>query len=96
MKQRIKAFFAGGILALALFGPVVAGPFKDGQVAYSRGDYATAMSLWRPLAEQGDAPAQTALAGCTSRATACGRTMRRPSSGSAGALARETQTRRTT
>ena len=31
VKQRIKAFLAGGLLALALFGVVVAGPFGDGQ-----------------------------------------------------------------
>jgi hypothetical protein len=28
-------------------------PFEDGVAAYERGDYATAMRLWRPLAEQG-------------------------------------------
>ena len=32
--------------------------FEDGPSAYERGDYAQAMNLWRPLAEQGDAPAQ--------------------------------------
>ena len=38
--------------------PVNAGPFEDGQAAYGRGDYATAMRLWRPLAEQGYANAE--------------------------------------
>jgi uncharacterized protein len=32
--------------------------FKAGMDAYHRGDYATAMREWRPLAEQGDANAQ--------------------------------------
>ena len=32
--------------------------FQDGLDAYDRGDYATALTEWRPLAEQGDANAQ--------------------------------------
>ena len=36
-------------------------PFKDGMDAYQRGDYATAMRLWRPLADQGNAAAQLYL-----------------------------------
>lgn len=35
-----------------------AGPFEDGVVAYERQDYATALRLWQPLAEQGDAASQ--------------------------------------
>jgi len=35
--------------------------FEDGMAAYQRGDYATAMALWRPLAEQGDAKGQNGL-----------------------------------
>ncbi len=35
--------------------------FKAGDEAYSRGDYATALKEWRPLAEQGDALAQSYL-----------------------------------
>lgn len=35
-----------------------AGPFEDGEAAWSRGDYATALSMWRPLAAQGNAKAQ--------------------------------------
>ena len=61
MMQRITAIFAGGVLALALFGAATAGPFEDGVAAYQRGDYATAMQLFRPLAEGGDARAQTTL-----------------------------------
>ncbi len=29
--------------------------YQDGQAAYSRGDYATALQAFKPLAEQGDA-----------------------------------------
>ena len=35
-----------------------AGPFEDGQAAWGRGDYATALSLFRPLAAQRHADAQ--------------------------------------
>ena len=38
-----------------------AGPFEDVYAAKNRGDYATALSLLRPLAAQGDATAQTKL-----------------------------------
>ena len=37
------------------------GDFKAGMDAYNRGDYATALREWRPLAEQGDASAQFSL-----------------------------------
>jgi uncharacterized protein len=61
MKQRMKTLFAGGVLALALFGVAAADPFEDGRAAAGRGDYATAIQLWRPLADNSDAKAQTAL-----------------------------------
>ena len=35
--------------------------FQKGVDAYKRGDYATALREWKPLAEQGDADAQTLL-----------------------------------
>jgi TPR repeat protein len=56
-----RPLFVGGVLALALFGVAAAGPLEDGRAAYRRGDYAMAMRLLRPLAEQGDAGAQTDL-----------------------------------
>ena len=34
---------------------------EDGMAAYKRGDYGTALKIWRPLAEQGDAKAQVNL-----------------------------------
>ena len=38
--------------------PANAGPFEDGYAVYQRGDYATALKFWRPLAEKGGANAQ--------------------------------------
>jgi hypothetical protein len=35
--------------------------FEEGVAAYTRGDYATALKKWRPLAEAGDATAQNNL-----------------------------------
>jgi TPR repeat protein len=35
-----------------------AGTFEDGETAFALGDYATALRLWLPLAEQGDFRAQ--------------------------------------
>jgi TPR repeat protein len=61
VKQRITTLFAGGVLALALFGVAAAGPFEDGGAAYDQRDYVTAMRLFRPLANEGDALAQTTL-----------------------------------
>ncbi len=45
-------------LTMTLLSAAVAGPFEDGVRAYKGGDYATALRLWRPLAEQGEAFAQ--------------------------------------
>lgn len=42
-------------------GAAVAGDYEDGASAYNRGDFATAKRLWLPLAERGDAKAQTGL-----------------------------------
>ena len=49
-------------LAVALM-PIaaVAGPFEDGLKAAESGDFATALRLWQPLAEQGHAEAQNNL-----------------------------------
>ena len=45
-------------LLLCVSAPVSAGPFEDGQAAYEAKDYATALRLWRPLADQGHPLAQ--------------------------------------
>ena len=58
---RRKCSFGAAILFLAVaLTPVAAGaaPYEEGLVAYTSGDYATALRLWRPLAEQGEAHAQ--------------------------------------
>ena len=46
------------VLSLCLVALGTAGPYDDGVRAFVRGDYNTALRLWRPLAEQGDAKAQ--------------------------------------
>jgi uncharacterized protein len=48
---------------LALFvcagsAPAVAGPYEDAVSAYDQGDYRTALDVYQPLADQGDARAQ--------------------------------------
>ncbi len=54
----IAALCAG--FTLGLTAPGWAG-YGEGFAAYQRGDYATALREWRPLAEQGNANAQTNL-----------------------------------
>jgi len=61
VKRTFKAAIAALVLAVGLAGSVAAGPFEDGTAAASRGDYDTAMRLFRPLADQGDRSAQTSL-----------------------------------
>lgn len=55
---RLIAIFAA--LAIACV-PAKGAAIDDGQTAYNSGDFATALQLWRPLAEQGDARAQNNL-----------------------------------
>ncbi len=54
----IAALCAG--FTLGLTAPAWAG-WDEGVAAYNRGDYATALREWRPLAKQGDAGAQIFL-----------------------------------
>src|SRR5690242_20971984 len=51
---------AYGVL-VAIGGVATAGPLEDAVATYQRGDDATALSHWHPLAEQGDADAQFRL-----------------------------------
>ena len=46
------------MIACTAAGPAVAGPYEDGFSAYARDDYATAATIFRKLAEQGNAKAQ--------------------------------------
>jgi TPR repeat protein len=46
---------------MALPTPVAAGPLEDAKAANARNDYSTALRLLRPMADQGNAEAQTSL-----------------------------------
>src|SRR5579883_3511133 len=60
----MKAWIRGAV-AVFVIGlvsqPLQAEPLQEGAAAFARGDYATALRLLRPLAEQGDAYAQAEL-----------------------------------
>lgn len=49
------------LVAAAVPGAANAGPYEVALAAAEQGDYATALRLWRSLAEQGDADAQYSL-----------------------------------
>ena len=49
------------IIALIMAVPAIAEPLKDAKKAYDRGDYQTAVRLYKPLANEGDPEAQYAL-----------------------------------
>ena len=61
MKQRM--IIGGLIVAGQILGSAaaVAGPWEDGMAAYNRGDYVPAIRVFRALAEQGNAKAQSTL-----------------------------------
>jgi TPR repeat protein len=61
MNLKVKGAVSALILASGIAGSVAGGPFEDGVNAAKAGDYATAMRLWRPLADQGYAWAQSNL-----------------------------------
>ena len=75
MRDLFKTGLVALVLSLSLAAPVVAGPREDALAdherrrsanadalaAYDRGDYATALLLWRPLADQGHVSAQIYL-----------------------------------
>lgn len=47
------------LLLFTLFtGIVLAGPLEDGFAAFQAGNYAKALQLWQPLAQEGNADAQ--------------------------------------
>ena len=56
----LSKFLVLALLVVAFFftSAAVAGPYEDGWAAYQRGDYATALRFFRPLAEKGNADAQ--------------------------------------
>ena len=61
MRHPILTALAALLLALGLSGAANAGPFEDALAAHGRGDYATALRLWQPLADQGNVDAQYKL-----------------------------------
>jgi TPR repeat protein len=58
MKLTLKHVLAAILLALSFIAPVAADPIEDAVAAMKRDDWATAMRLLRPLADQGDPAAQ--------------------------------------
>lgn len=56
--RQIHAMLLVSAIAAAITGAAFAGPFDDGLAAAQRGDYPTALQLWRALADRGDADAQ--------------------------------------
>ena len=60
--MKIKAWMAASGLAICILAqPAAAGKYEDAEAAYKQGDYATAIRLFQPLAEQGNADAQSQL-----------------------------------
>ncbi len=61
MKRRLVA--GGLILAAQIWGAMgaFAGPWEDGMAAYNRGDYVPAITVFRAMAEEGNAEAQSLL-----------------------------------
>jgi TPR repeat protein len=59
-----KQMIVGGLIVAAQMlgiAGAVAGPWEDGMASYNRGDYVPAIRLFRPLAQQGNAKAQSVL-----------------------------------
>jgi hypothetical protein len=57
----LRTGLAAGLMTFAIVGATVAGQYEDwsrGIAAYSRRNYAAAMRIFRPLADQGNASAQ--------------------------------------
>jgi TPR repeat protein len=61
--MRKRTIVGGFIAAAQIWGlsGAFAGTWEDGMVAYNRGDYVPAIRLFRPLAEQGNAKAQSLI-----------------------------------
>ncbi len=55
----IRRIAIGLVLALLVAPPATAQDLQKGSAAYNRGDFATAYQEWRPLADHGNARAQT-------------------------------------
>ena len=53
-----RNILVSGIIAVLAFGTPASADVKTGIDSYQRGDFASAVSAWRPLADAGDADAQ--------------------------------------
>lgn len=63
----LGALLTALLMQLAVAATAMAGPYEDAQAAYGKGDFATALKLYRPLAQRGDARAQDAIGGMYER-----------------------------
>src|SRR4030095_4822684 len=61
MKMKLQHGLASIILLFGFADTVAAGPLEDADAAVKKRDYATAVRIIRPLADQGDARAQYTL-----------------------------------
>jgi TPR repeat protein len=61
MSRTIKRALTVVVAAVGLAGGAIAGPLDDGAAAVKSGDYAAALAVYRPLAEQGNPVAQYSL-----------------------------------
>ena len=59
--QQYKKIIIGLFVWLLFSAAALAGEFEDAAAAYLKNDYATALKLFRPVAERGDASAQFIL-----------------------------------
>ena len=59
--SRFKAIGAGIVLFISFAASVAAGPLEDAKAAYDRADYATALRLYRAIADQGNGNGQFGL-----------------------------------
>lgn len=58
LRHIFKSIVAAFVLSVGFAVPVVAGLYEEALNAHNRGDYSTALRLFRPLAEQGDTNAE--------------------------------------
>ena len=73
--MKLNRAIAAIVLVSAFAAPVAAGTFEDAVDAYARGDYAKALRLIRPLANDGNATAQFNLGVMYLTGRACSRTI---------------------
>jgi len=59
--MRKSILIGGAAMLLASMSGASAGPWEDGMASYNRGDYVPAIKLFRPLAQAGNAKAQSIL-----------------------------------